>query len=96
VPEYLLPSGDSVDVLFRHGDEWIAVEVKSKLSPEADIVRGIFQCIKYQAMIEAYQASIELPQDARAILVIEAPLPRHLVPLKNMLGVEVLEGVSPL
>ncbi|MDT7688232.1 MAG: eukaryotic-like serine/threonine-protein kinase [Acidobacteriota bacterium] len=32
VTEYRLPSGDSLDVLFRHGDDWIAVEVKSHKS----------------------------------------------------------------
>jgi hypothetical protein len=90
-----LPSGDSIDVLFGEQDEWVAAEVKSKLSPEADIVRGIFQCIKYRAVMEAYQASRGLPQGARAVLVLEDALPGHLVPLKNMLGVEVLDRVQP-
>jgi hypothetical protein len=89
-----LPSGDCVDVLFENGDAWIAVEVKARHSPEADVVRGIFQCIKYQAVVEAYQTSLDLPPDARAILVLEAPLPPRLIPLKNMLGVEVLDQVS--
>jgi len=93
--EYPLPSGDCIDVLFQQKDEWIAVEVKSKLSPEADIARGVFQCIKYRAVIEAYQASLEIPQNARIILVLEASFPRLLVPLKNMLGVEVLDKVTP-
>lgn len=93
--EYSLPSGDSVDVLFQHGDRWIAVEVKSRLSPSPDIARGVFQCIKYRAVLEAYQASLQLPQDARAILVLEDPFPDELVSLKNMLGVEVLDNVKP-
>jgi hypothetical protein len=93
--EYPLPSGDSVDVLFEHREEFIGVEVKSKLSPEADIIRGIFQCIKYQAVIEAYQAVQQLPQNTRVVLVLESMLPAHLVPLKNMLGVEILESIKP-
>jgi hypothetical protein len=93
--EYPLPSGDCVDVLFQNGDAWIAVEVKGRHSPEADVARGIFQCIKYQAVVEAYQTSQELPPDARAILVLEAPLPARLVPLKDLLDVEVLDHVKP-
>jgi len=92
--EYALPSGDTVDVLFVRGADWIGVEVKSKISPEADIARGIFQCIKYRAVIEAYQASQGLPQNARALLVLESKLPPALVALKNTLGVEVLDEVS--
>ncbi|HLR12552.1 MAG TPA: sigma 54-interacting transcriptional regulator [Burkholderiaceae bacterium] len=36
-----------------------------------------------------------LPQNARALLVLESKLPQSLIPLRNMLGVEVIEGVSP-
>lgn len=95
IVEYALPSGDSVDVLFQNGDAWIAVEVKGRQSPEADVARGIFQCIKYRAVVEAYQASQEFPPDARAVLVLEAPLPARLVSLKDLLGVEVLDKVKP-
>jgi hypothetical protein len=34
--EFLLPSGDSLDVLFRDGGNWIAVEVKSAISGTLD------------------------------------------------------------
>ena len=93
--EYPLPSGDSLDVFFEHKDEWIGVEVKSQLSPASDIIRGIFQCIKYRAVIEACQVSQELPKNARAVLVLESALLEELVPLKNILGVEVLDNVKP-
>ncbi|MBW3540226.1 MAG: hypothetical protein KY476_08145 [Planctomycetes bacterium] len=92
--EYALPSGDSIDVLFKGRHEWIAAEVKSRLSPESDIVRGFFQCVKYRALIEAYQASQGLPACARAVLVLETVLPNRLLPLKNLLGVELLERVG--
>lgn len=93
--EYPLPSGDTVDVLFRDRHDWVAVEVKSRISPEADIARGVFQCVKYRAVIEALQTVGDLPQSARAILVLEAGLPTSLVRLKNELGVEVVERVRP-
>jgi hypothetical protein len=93
--EYKLPSGDSLDVLFRDRDDWIAAEVKSSMSGPDDILRGMFQCIKYRAVIEAYQAANFLPQNARAILVLEEALPEGLIPLKHILEIEVIENIAP-
>ena len=92
--EYCLPSGDRADVLFKNAGAWIAVEVKASNSPEEDVARGIFQCIKYQAVVEALQTSGELPPDARAILVLTAPLPERLIRLKDMLEVDVIDQVT--
>lgn len=92
--EHYLPSGDSLDVLFVHGDNWVGIEVKPRSSPEADIIRGIFQCVKYKAVIEAYQASQELPQNARVVLILGRKFPENLVPLKHMLSVEVIDNVE--
>ena len=93
--EYQLPSGDSLDVLFRDKDDWIAVEVKSSISGPGDIIRGMFQCIKYRAVIEAYQATRSLPQNARTILVLEGSLPEDLIPLKHILEIEIIENIVP-
>ena len=48
-----LLSGDQMDVFFESANELVCVEVKGKNSPEADIRRGIFQCVKYRAVLEA-------------------------------------------
>jgi len=93
--EFPLPSGDSIDVLFRSPREWVAVEVKSHISPEADIVRGIFQCVKYRAVVDAYQVSLNLPPSARSMLVLENSLPDELVRLRTELGIELAEWVEP-
>jgi hypothetical protein len=93
--EYLLPSGDSLDVSFNGKKVWVAAEVKSSISAEGDIVRGLFQCVKYRAVMEAVLLTESRPQNARALLVLESRLPQSLIPLRNMLGVEVVEGVSP-
>lgn len=69
------------------------MEVKSAISNDADIARGIFQCVKYKAVLEAMQLSSGLPQNARAILALETKLSPKLVALKNLLGVEVVESV---
>lgn len=80
---------------FRVGDEWVAAEVKSSLSNSADVVRGLFQCVKYRAVMAAAQAAEGLARDARAVLVLEGKLGQELIPLRNILGVEVFEEVSP-
>ena len=91
-PEYCLPSGDSVDVMFQSKD-WVAVEVKSAISNAPDIMRGLYQCVKYLAVVEAVQATVDLPQNARALLVLEGSLPTELLRVKNLLGIEVVENV---
>jgi len=93
--EYSLPSGDSVDVHFQAKCECVAAEVKAKRSLEADILRGIFQCIKYRAVMEACQVLKGVPQGARAVLVLEGALPDRLVPLRSKFDVEVHEHVVP-
>jgi len=95
VIEHGLPSGDALDVSFEGQRTWIGVEVKSALSETADIVRGLFQCVKYRAVMEAVQVAQGKTRDARAILVLEGSLPARLVALKNMLGIEVIEEVRP-
>lgn len=93
--EFPLPSGDSLDVSFNSKKVWVAAEVKSSISAEGDIIRGLFQCVKYRAVMEAVLLTEARPQNARALLVLESNLPRSLIPLRNMLGVEVVEGISP-
>lgn len=52
--EHLLPFGDRLDVFFILSDGTnVAVEVKPSTSPLPDVSRGIFQCVKYAATMEA-------------------------------------------
>jgi len=91
--EFSLPSGDSLDVSFQVSAGWVGVEVKSRISSEADLVRGLYQCVKYQAVMRAIEATENRERNARAVLVLEGELPRRLLPLKNILGVTVHENV---
>lgn len=93
--EFRLPSGDSLNVLFRTGDDWTAVEVKSARSLLPDLVRGMFQCVKYQAIVKALQATQGRTQSAKAILVIEDAFPAQLESWKQVLGIEVIDCVRP-
>ena len=92
--EHVLPSGDSLDVFFRRKDEDIGVEVKSLISPLHDITRGLFQCVKYQAVLEARQVSEQRTQNSRTVLVLGGEFPKELIPLKNMLNIEIIDNVE--
>ena len=75
--------------------KWVAVEVKSSISSEADITIGIFKCIKYNAVMNAVLISKGNTPDVRVVLVLEGDLPNSLIPLKNLLGVEVISNITP-
>ena len=52
--EHPLPSGDSLDVYFELSDgKHVAIEVKPSIAPDQDICRGVFQCVKYNAVMDA-------------------------------------------
>lgn len=95
VAEFPLPSGDRIDVLFSREHLLFAVEVKPAHSSEADLTRGLFQCVKYQAVMVA-KSRYDL--DRRKItvcLVLGGELPERLIPLRNLLGVQVFENIRP-
>ena len=91
--EYQLPSGDIPDVLFQSERCRIAIEVKSHISPETDIRRGIFQCVKYRAILRACRSLKGETYEVNALLAIEGQLPKKLIPVKNTLGVKVIENI---
>lgn len=93
--EFNLPSGDSVDVMFSWRKQMVAVEVKSKISDVADISRGLFQCVKYQAVTEAMLGVQGLPKNVSTILVTESRFPSELKMIKHLLAVEVIDDLQP-
>lgn len=94
--EYLLPSADAIDVLFVRKRERVAVEVKAANAGTADILRGLFQCVKYEALLQAELAVQSVRASGRAVLVLESGLPSELVPARNTLGITVFERVVPI
>ena len=84
--EVVLDSADRVDVVFFGSNETIAIEVKSADSNEADLRRGVFQCIKYRAVMEAMDIRAE--PTITAILVTQERLPGDLAALARMNGVQ--------
>ena len=83
--EVVLDSADRVDVVFYGRHETVAIEVKSIDSNETDQRRGVFQCIKYRAVLKA----MDIRSDARviAILVTQSEIPRDLAALARLNGV---------
>lgn len=92
--EACLLSGDFLDVSFVHGQRWVAAEVKSAISSVADIQRGLFQCLKYRAVMQAQIYALGERSEVRAVLVLAVHLPNELRALRNLLGVDVIENVT--
>lgn len=89
-----LPSGDKLDVLFYARSRMLAVEVKSRISNTVDLTRGLFQCVKYQAVMEAERGVTSGTYSIDAVLVVGREFPDSLKPLQNSLGVEVVEVIA--
>lgn len=87
--EYLFASADKADIVFKTKGGFLGVEVKSAISNDADLNRGIFQAVKYQALLRAEQKALLLPPTARAVLVTERALPVPLQNLADVLGIDV-------
>lgn len=92
--EYKLPSGDCIDVLFQNKNQIIGVEVKSKISADEDIMRGLFQCVKYKYLVEAEQILRGQEPNSRIILALQNKFPSKLLGAKNVLGIEVIDGIK--
>ena len=69
--ERKLLSGDKVDVVFETDDEYVIVEVKSKKSEVEEIKRGLYQCVKYRAVVSAMLSVDNRKKKIRAVLAVE-------------------------
>jgi len=94
--ESKLLSGDEMDVFFESPAELVCIEVKGRNSCEADIRRGIFQCIKYRAVLEA-QELYRNDGKTRVIgvfLVLASGLSEELERLAKLLKIPIKPNVS--
>lgn len=87
--EHILLSGDRLDVFFPKAN--IVIEIKPKLASDADILRGLFQCVKYKAILDA-EAEVkgEIP-DGKIILVIGGKLSQSNRNVQECLDIKVIE-----
>ena len=91
--EHSLLSGDSLDVYFelKNGNR-VAVEVKPSTAPNEDVTRGIFQCVKYKAVMDATRAVDYGRYDNDTLLVVAGPISDANKKLANDLGIKYIEG----
>ena len=90
--EELLPSGDRLDVFFVLKDgKHIAIEVKPSTSLDNDITRGIFQCIKYKAVMDTARALDNGQYENETMLVIAGKMSEANKLLANDLHVHYIE-----
>jgi hypothetical protein len=85
VSESSLLSGDTIDVLFSDGNEYVVVEVKSCRSNDEDFRRGVYQCVKYMKVKEAEHLPDKV--SVRALLVTEQELNAELKGRARLLDV---------
>lgn len=83
-----------MDVVFEDGRRRIAVEVKAVDAEVGDLVRGLFQCVKYLAVLDAEASTRQAQIDCRTVLALGGGLPAHLYPLRAILGIDVREGLG--
>ena len=90
--ERILLSGDRLDVYFKQKDgTCIAVEVKPSTSPDEDIMRGIFQCVKYKAIMDSEDKVHGKKLQNKSILVIGGNLSTVNMQIRDTLGIQVIE-----
>lgn len=85
--EYTLLSGDRLDVFIKTEKENWAVEVKSIISDDSDILRGIFQCVKYRSVMEAEKALYPNSSSIRVLLVVEREMSEQMKELADFLRI---------
>lgn len=91
--EHDLLSGDCLDVYFEcKGNKHVAVEVKPSTANNKEITRGIFQCVKYQAVMDASRAADYGNYDNEVILVIAGTMSEKNKQLANDLTINYIDN----
>lgn len=82
--EHTLWSGDRLDIYFEHAD--IGVEVKTAHAGFDEILRGIFQCVKYRAVLRHQQIYDRRIPTADCLLALGGTLPEELQEILDRFG----------
>ena len=90
-PDILL-SGDRLDVYFElNNGSRIAIEVKSVSSSDADVMRGLFQCVKYKSVLDAESKIHGKKSQNLAMLILGGKISLENIKIREVLGVNILE-----
>ncbi len=94
--EHILLSGDRLDVYIKLKDGTeCAIEVKSRKSDEADILRGIYQCVKYNAILKSEQIVNSKRPLVKTLLVLEGTMPFAKASEARALHINYEENITP-
>lgn len=88
--EWSLKSGDRVDAVHECAGEIFLIEAKSRRSLQADLERGVYQCIKYRAVVQAHDEAVGRTRAVSAILLTEIELPNNLRQIAERHGVKLV------
>lgn len=91
--EHILLSGDRLDVYFLQDDgSKIAVEIKPATSPDADVMRGLYQCVKYKTIMDSEDKVHGEKGNNKALLVIGGSLSPENQKVRDILDIVVVEN----
>ena len=90
ITERGLSSGDWLDAYFDNDNQRLAVEVKASHATETELKRGVYQCIKYRAVLRAEQHAQLRAPNGDAVLVCTRPPGREVKLLLKRLNVHFL------
>lgn len=91
--EHDLLSGDSLDVYFEcQKKKHFAIEVKPKSSSEGDVLRGVYQCVKYKAVMDAMRVVDNDNYENYTLLVLAGKMPDFVRQVANDLNVKYIEN----
>lgn len=88
-----LASGDRLDVFFRAVS--IAVEVKTSQASESEMLRGVFQSVKYKAVLGAQHIAEGKVPTGNCYLATDGVFPKRVKTLCDLLDVRYFERVMP-
>jgi hypothetical protein len=91
--EKRLWSGDEIDVYFVEAA--IGVEVKTGGAGFDEMHRGIFQCVKYRAVLQAQQMHERQVPKADCFLAVGGHLPKELQELAGLLRIKWFDRLAP-
>jgi len=87
---------DRLDVSVQTPSDWIGIEVKPPSASVDEIRRGLYQVIKYRALIAAELLVRGSKQSPRCVLVLGGELPSELCELAHRFGIIPLQNISTM
>lgn len=96
--EYTLLSNDRLDVLLCYKDaktgiikQCIAVEVKPSDADDKEVLRGIFQCVKYKAVLDAERVPTAQCYKSDVVLILGGKMGAENKRIAQELGIKYIE-----